>query len=140
MTTFFVVSSAAILLFVSLLHVYWAIGGRWSLGEVIPRTSDESRRLFTPGKGPTLIVALLLAMTAFLLLTQSGYFSLSFPPALLRWGSLICAVVFFLRAIGDLRYVGFFKKVRHTRFAHNDTWLFSPLCLWLGFSFVLAII
>ncbi|GED72127.1 hypothetical protein BRE01_58290 [Brevibacillus reuszeri] len=140
MITFFILSSATILLFIALLHAYWAAGGRWSLGEVIPRTSDESRRLFTPGKGPTMIISFLLALAAVLLLTQSGYFSLPFPAGLLKWGCVICATVFVLRAIGDFRYIGFFKKVRHTRFAHNDTWLFSPLCVWLGFSYVLALL
>ena len=31
------------------------------------------------------------------------------------------AVVFLARAVGDFRYVGFFKRVRGTRFARLDT-------------------
>ena len=37
-----------------------------------------------------------------------------------------------MRAIGDFRYVGFFKRVRGSRFARMDTTLYSPLCLALA--------
>jgi hypothetical protein len=37
-----------------------------------------------------------------------------------------------LRAIGDFNYVGFFKKIKHTKFGKNDTKYFSPLCLTIG--------
>jgi Protein of unknown function (DUF3995) len=42
------------------------------------------------------------------------------------------AVVLIVRAIGDFRLVGFFKRVRGSRFARMDTLLYSPLCLALG--------
>jgi hypothetical protein len=38
----------------------------------------------------------------------------------------------FLRSVGDFRLVGFFKRVRGTRFARYDSLLFSPLSLALG--------
>ncbi|MGG1659414.1 DUF3995 domain-containing protein [Brevibacillus sp. NRS-1366] len=140
MITFFVLSSAAILLIIALVHVYWAVGGRWGAEAVIPRTKDDTRQLFTPGTAGTMLVALLLLSAAYLLMAQGGYLSQLFPPALLYLGCAVCAAVFVLRAVGDFRYIGFFKKMRHTRFAHNDTWLYSPLCLWLGLSFVLALL
>ncbi|WP_222439555.1 DUF3995 domain-containing protein [Spirosoma utsteinense] len=31
-----------------------------------------------------------------------------------------------------LRYVGFFKKIKHTPFGKNDTRYYSPLCLLIG--------
>jgi hypothetical protein len=40
--------------------------------------------------------------------------------------------VFLLRAIGDFRYVGFFKRVHKTAFARNDSLIYSPLCLLLA--------
>jgi hypothetical protein len=33
-----------------------------------------------------------------------------------------------LRAIGDFRYVGFFKRIRDSKFARLDTLAYSPLC------------
>jgi hypothetical protein len=40
--------------------------------------------------------------------------------------------VFGLRAIGDFRYLGFFKRVTGTRFARADTLIYSPLCAGLA--------
>jgi hypothetical protein len=37
-----------------------------------------------------------------------------------------------LRAVGEFRYVGLFKRVRGTKFAVLDTFVYSPLCLLLG--------
>ncbi len=42
------------------------------------------------------------------------------------------ALVLLLRAVGDFRYVGFFKSVGGTRFATMDTWCYSPVCLALS--------
>ena len=36
--------------------------------------------------------------------------------------------MFAARAIGERRYVGFFKRVRTTEFAWWDTRVYSPLC------------
>jgi hypothetical protein len=36
------------------------------------------------------------------------------------------------RAVGEFRYVGFFKRVRGSRFARLDTNVYSPLCLLLA--------
>ena len=51
------------------------------------------------------------------------------PRWIFRWATLGISVLFFLRAIGEFKLVGFFKQVRDTPFAFWDTWLFSPLCL-----------
>ena len=37
-----------------------------------------------------------------------------------------------VRAVGDRKYVGFFKRVRDTEFARRDSRIYSPLCLLLG--------
>jgi hypothetical protein len=47
-------------------------------------------------------------------------------------GLWLIAGVFMLRAIGEFKYVGFFKKVRKTAFGLNDTKFYSPLCLLIG--------
>lgn len=60
---------------------------------------------------------------------------LTFLPAFLqRWGVWAVAGLFALRALGDFRYVGFFKKINHTHFAHMDSRYYSPLCVWLALS------
>ena len=40
--------------------------------------------------------------------------------------------IFIIRAIGDFRYLGFFKEVKSTEFGTMDTWLYSPLCLMIS--------
>lgn len=139
MTHVFSISSAIFLVIVSLLHFYWAFGGKWATDSVIPTTADHARRTFSPGKGGTVFVACLLASAAYLLLTQSGYLSPVIAPSLIQWGCMVCAAVFVLRAVGDFNYIGFFKKVKNTKFARQDTALYIPLCLWLGISFLIAL-
>jgi hypothetical protein len=41
----------------------------------------------------------------------------------------VLAALFGARAIGERRYVGFFKRVRGTAFAWWDTRVFSPLSI-----------
>ena len=50
-------------------------------------------------------------------------------PALFQVGAWGVALVFLLRAIGNLRTFGFFKVVKGTAFADWDTWFYSLLCL-----------
>lgn len=47
------------------------------------------------------------------------------------------AAVLVLRAVGDFRLVGFFKRIRGSRFARLDTLLYSPLCFALGAALAL---
>ena len=77
-------------------------------------------------------VAVLLAVAALIALGAGGSVALPLPNALVRIGIWVLAVVLLLRAIGDFRYVGFFKRVRGTPFAELDTRFFSPLCLALS--------
>jgi Protein of unknown function (DUF3995) len=51
-----------------------------------------------------------------------------------RYGNFFIAFVFLARAIGDFKYAGFFKKVKGTPFAKNDSRFYSPLCLFLSVS------
>jgi hypothetical protein len=68
---------------------------------------------------------------------QLGLVSTGLPSWLFEWGTRVLAAVFFLRAIGEFRLVGFFKRVRNTRFARWDTLLFSPLCLFMALVLML---
>lgn len=116
-----------IFLFISLLHFYWAAGGRWSMGAVLP-TSLQKDAIFTPGKWATAMVATGLLLFAFISLSSTGIF-LFIPEKFSFYGNLIIAAIFLLRAIGDFKYVGLFKKIISTPFAANDTRIFTPLCM-----------
>jgi hypothetical protein len=124
---------AFVLAFLSGLHIYWALGGRWGWGAAIPQV--DGRPAFTPSRFATLLVALGLAAAAVLPLVRAGAFPLAVPPWLSQWSAVLLAFIFFIRAVGDFRLVGFFKRVRGTPFAVWDTRLFSPLCLLLAAGF-----
>lgn len=47
---------------------------------------------------------------------------------------VVLALMFAVRAVGDFRYVGFFKRIRGSRFARMDTLYYSPLCAALALS------
>lgn len=132
--------SAGILSLISMLHIYWAFGGSWGTGSVIPRKKGESQPAFVPGKSGTLLVAFLLLIAVCLLVVQGDFLPFIKASAISRWGCIVCAAVFLLRSIGDFNYVGFFKKVKHSAFATNDTFLYSPLCLYLGINYILLLL
>lgn len=113
-----------------MLHLYWAIGGRTERVAAIPEV--HGARVFTPSPLGTFAVALALLTCAWLVAGLSGWVDLPVSPAAARWSALATALLFLARAIGDFRLVGFFKRVRDSAFARQDTVLFSPLCLVLA--------
>lgn len=140
--TFFLAkaTNTSLFLILSVLHIYWAVRSLFKpdqsfLLTVIPET--DKKLAFKPGIGATLLVALALLVAAFISIwgIRPMYKGAS-PGFVSSWwciyGNLVIAIVLGIRAIGDFRYVGFFKKIRNTRFAYFDTHLFSPLCLFLA--------
>jgi hypothetical protein len=122
----------------SLLHVYWAFGGAWGLMASVP--SIDGQPLFETGFWDTPAVAIALFIAVVICLGMSNY-RLSFIPTwIYRMGIWGIAFVFLLRAIGKFHYLGFFKQVNDSLFAHWDTILYTPLCLGLAiFCIVLAV-
>ncbi|KEK22803.1 DUF3995 domain-containing protein [Bacillus gaemokensis] len=136
---FIIITTSACLLFcISLLHIYWAFGGKWGIHAAIPTEFGE--KAFTPSTGMTLLIAFLLSMAAVLLLLKTNIISLSIPHVIVQIGSWICMFVFGIRVIGEFNYFGIFKRKKDTYFAKMDTMLFIPLCTFLSLSFLLAII
>lgn len=127
---------------ISLFHFYWAAGGEFGSRVVVPSVASPRRgnvRAFKPSAGGTILVALAFLLAMAVILGRLGFLGDSVPHRLFRWGTWAIALLFFLRAIGEFRLVGFFKQVRDTPFAYWDTWLFSPLCLLIAFmAFTLA--
>lgn len=126
----FAIPLAAILGALSLLHAYWALGGRAGSGYTVPVVNG--RRAFEPGPLATWIVCGLLALAAFIVIGKAGYVARALPMVLFNIGVWGLSVVFLLRAVGNLRTFGFLKSVTGTDFARWDTWLYSPLCLLLS--------
>ena len=124
------ISVALVLAALSALHVYWGIGGVGGPSVALPEVDGKPR--FIPTRFSCFAVAVALATASFLLLSRGGFLSSPFPASWIQVGTLGVGAVFVLRAIGDFRIVGFFKRVRGTRFAVWDTRLFSPLSLAIG--------
>jgi len=114
----------------SLLHIGWALGPRSGRVQVLPER--DGAPLFRPGPLSTLAVAAVLFLAALLVTQRAGLGRELLPPALVAPGCWGVSVALVLRAVGEFRYVGFFKRVRDTAFARMDTRLYSPLALLLG--------
>lgn len=118
---------AAVFAVLSLFHIYWALGGRFGRGATIPFVGGA--RTFNPSPLGTALVATALLFAMLTILGRVGLLGKAIPRWVFRWGTGGIALIFFLRAIGEFRLVGFFKQASNSQFAYWDTWLFSPLCL-----------
>jgi hypothetical protein len=128
---------AAVFAVLSLFHIYWALGGRLASGVTVPMVSGE--RAFNPSPLGTILVAAALLLAMLIILGQIGLLGEMIPKWIFRWGTFGIGLIFFLRAIGEFRLVGFFKQASDTPFAYWDTRLFSPLCLLIAVTaFVLV--
>ncbi|KEK19597.1 DUF3995 domain-containing protein [Bacillus gaemokensis] len=131
--------AVGLLWFISFLHIYWAFGGRWGSAAVLPVKEGEHKPAFTPRIWGTLFVAILILLASVIIVVQGGYLQGFQANSLSKIGSLVCALVFIIRAIGDFKFVGFFKKIKHSQFARYDTWFYSPLCLFFGFVYIMLL-
>lgn len=120
-----------IFIFLSFLHIYWLFGGTWALKNALPvRVSGE--QALKPGKFGTLIVALGLALFAFITLANIGIADALVDRRYVHIGTYIISGIFCLRAIGDFKYIGLMKSIKGTNFAKEDTRTYVPLCLVLS--------
>ncbi|HPH06176.1 MAG TPA: DUF3995 domain-containing protein [Methylotenera sp.] len=128
-TTFAYIGSLIFTL-LGLWHFYWAIGGSLAKGIVIPEVNNNPA--FVPSVTATVAVGLALIFFAFLVAAKSGFVIVLVSGRALSWLCFALAFILLVRAIGDFHYIGFFKRVRGTRFAHLDTLVYSPFCLFLS--------
>lgn len=129
--TIAVIINTVIFILLSLLHFYWAFGGVNWLHEVLPTSSNGLNRM-NPGIAATLIVAFGLLLLSIITAGNFGLFNRYFKRKYFNYGALLIAIIFFLRALGDFKFMGFFKTIKSTKFAINDTQIFSPLCLFVS--------
>ena len=112
------------------LHLAWAGGFRGGSVAVLPTRDGET--VLQPGPGSALVVAALLVAAALIVLQRAGLIGVLVPPRLAGVGCWTVAAVMVARAVGDFRYVGFFKAVTDSPFARMDTRWYSPVALTLG--------
>jgi hypothetical protein len=122
----------AVLSALGLLHVYWGLGGRTASAAAVPEVNG--RPAFKPSRLGTLIVAMALFVAAALVATTGRLIPGQPRLPIGRLLTFGLGLVFVARSIGDFRLVGFFKRLRASRFARLDTLVYAPLCLMLGLA------
>jgi hypothetical protein len=120
-----------ILIALSLLHFHWAIGGTCGFKNSLP-TDLNGNRVLNPKKIDSAIVGIGLLMFALIFLVKSGVLVIQLPMFVMNYALWLIIVIFFLRAMGDFKFVGFFKKIKMTEFAKMDTKFYAPLCFLLS--------
>lgn len=131
-----VITNTSIFILLSILHFYWAVGGKLWYNDVLPTSSNGLHRM-NPGITATLIIAFGLLVLALITAGNKGLFDRYIKRTYLGMAALVIAIIFLLRAIGDFKFIGFFKTVKGTRFGINDTEIFSPLCLFISLLSIL---
>lgn len=121
-----------VLVFVALAawHFWMALTPASGLGGALPVA--DGKPLFVPSRRATVAVGVLLLCFAALVAATGGLFDAGVPRGALAVMSGTLAIGLLARAIGEFRYLGFFKRVRGSRFATLDTIVYSPLCLLLA--------
>ncbi|WP_223033720.1 DUF3995 domain-containing protein [Hanstruepera marina] len=119
---------SVILIGLGFIHFNWVIGGKFGFSESLP-TKLNGEKVLNPKKADSAIVGIGLTAFGFFYLIKSGLINFNLPVRIMTYGSWIIPAIFLLRAIGEFKYVGFFKQIKETEFSKWDTKLFSPLCL-----------
>ena len=103
-----------------LLYLYWALGGMWLTDKASPVVDGRSlvRLSRTSALGA--------ACGMFMLATVPV---VSMRPFLRRCMLVLIMAAFAYRAVGDFRYMGFFKSVKNSSFSRWDTRVYSPVAL-----------
>ena len=107
------------------------IGGTFGFAESLP-TKENGERVLNPKRIDSAIVGIGLAAFGIFYLIKPELIAYTLPEWVLKYASWIIPIIFIIRAIGDFKYVGFFKSIKSTDFGKLDTKLFSPLCLLLA--------
>lgn len=133
--------NAFIFLLLAGIHFYWAIGGRVGLEQAIPSAYKDRFAIMSTKKiyfVMTMIICISLLLFGWVMLAHLGDIGIQ-NEVWLRGISITLGGVFLVRAIGDFNTCGFFKLRGRDAFSKWDSWLYSPLCFYLGTSIFLII-
>ncbi len=113
------------------IHLYWAAGGTYGFKTALP-TKETGELAMNPTKNDSIMMGAWLFTFGSYYLMRSGLLPLSLPDWVHSYVGWAIPAIFLLRAMGEFRYVGFFKRIKNTPFAKKDSQFFSPLCLFLA--------
>ena len=126
--------ASLVVFIIACIHLYWSLGGKKGLLASVP--TENGKPLFVPGKLMTFGMAVVLAEAGCVLI------GIAFPALrilnleLHRILSLFFGAIFMARAIGGLLIFTALPAFRNTAFSRWDRYLYSPICLYLGLSFL----
>ena len=130
--------NSLVFMVISAIHFYWAFGGKSGLYAALPEGTNGKMPL-KPSSLMTVVVACIFLSVSIFFGQKVGLLDFSLPVLLKMYGLGAIGIVLLIRAIGDFKYVGFFKKIKNTRFGQLDSAYYSPLCLVLSInSFLIA--
>ncbi|MEO8928502.1 MAG: DUF3995 domain-containing protein [Caldimonas sp.] len=120
----------------ALWHFRMALTSGEGMSIAVP--SESGKPLFVPSVRATLAVGLILLVFACLVAATAGLVKVGLSESVLSWLCYALALGLLARAVGEFKYVGFFKRERGSKFARLDTLLYSPMCVLLavGVAFI----
>ena len=113
------------------IHFHWVFGGSFGFAASLP-TKATGERVLNPKKFDSAVVAIALTIFGLFYLVKGNLININLPTWVFTYFTWIIPAIFLLRAMGDFKYIGFFKRVKTTDFARLDNIFFSPLCLIIG--------
>jgi len=120
-----------ILIGLGVIHFNWVIGGEFGFSESLP-TKESGERVLNPKKMDSAIVGIGLTVFGLFYIFKSSLIAHNLPAWIMVYVGWIVPSIFILRAIGEFKYIGFFKRIKKTKFGKRDTMFFSPLCFLIG--------
>ena len=105
----------------------WLLGYKWGYEQAIPK-NIKGERVFFPKGFHCLVIVLFFLIFLLFYLVKSRVILLNIPEWLLEYGGWFIGIIFLLRGIGDFKYVGAFKTIKHSDFSRLDSKIYSPLC------------
>jgi len=123
-----------VLFCVSVLHAYWAFGGRWPGEDDVSLARTVVGTNAMPSSSLTLVVAVLILFASLLPLVKVGLAPIALPAVLTQTGLALLAAVFGLR--GLVTYTSIWRRRGAAEpFVTLDRRYFGPLCILLGAAF-----
>jgi hypothetical protein len=111
-------------------HFFMALRPASGASGAVP--SVDGKPLFTPSPAATVAVGAALLLLAALVAATAGLIPTPIARSVLSCLCYALAAGLLARAIGDFKYLGLFKRIKGSKFATLDSFLFSPLCLLLA--------
>jgi len=133
---YFTLINTNILAALTIMYIYWFIGGKNSIQYFFPSNSSLRRNRVKPKKWKLFLTAIVLAAMTWLNVEQIEYFVINpvLHEEVFLWGNRIISIIFLLRAFGNFTYIGFTKTFRDSTYAKLDTYIYSPACILVAVS------